>query len=404
MAVGPLAGITVVEWAHVHFGPGAGMFLGDMGADVIHIETLQGDGMRTYETLWGNHFMLDHGRNTFTEDLLRNKRSLAVDLSQEGANEIVYRLVDRADVFLTNFRPQAARKLGLTYEELSARKPDLIYAQGTSYGSEGPDKDSPGLEMMGLARGGMMLGSAVAGGEPVYPTMGLNDRIGAIGLQVAILAALVHRERTGEGQLVSTSLLGWQINLQAAAISCVANTGQPMTPVPRDAQEDPNYNVYQLGDGTWTALGMTIHPHKYWPLLCEALGLPELVNDPRFIDPKARAENHGALIDIYDQAFAAMSWEEWDEKIHQYQLIACRVNRLDDLSSDEQVLANGYLAKLPHPELGEFWYVPTPINFEKTPVSVRSATPHVGEQTDEILSETGYSQQEIRDLHRAGVI
>ena len=224
MAVGPLAGITVVEWAHVHFGPGAGMFLGDMGADVIHIETLQGDGMRTYETLWGNHFMLDHGRNTFTEDLLRNKRSLAIDLSQEGANEIVYRLVDRADVFLTNFRPQAARKLGLTYEELSARKPDLIYAQGTSYGSEGPDKDSPGLEMMGLARGGMMLGSAVAGGEPVYPTMGLNDRIGAIGLQVAILAALVHRERTGEGQLVSTSLLGWQINLQAAAISCVANT------------------------------------------------------------------------------------------------------------------------------------------------------------------------------------
>ena len=229
MASGPLSGVRVVEWAHVHLGPGAGMFLSDMGADVIHVETPAGDAMRHYRTLWGAEFLLDHDRNTFTEDILRNKQSLTVDLRHEEAREIVRRLADDADVFITNYRPQAAVKNELDHETLLARNPRLVYAHGTSYGMAGPDRDAPGLEMMGLAKGGIMLGSAVDGDEPVYPTMGLNDRLGAIGLLVAILSALVHRERTGEGQLVETSLLGWAVNLQSVAISYTANTGQGPT-------------------------------------------------------------------------------------------------------------------------------------------------------------------------------
>jgi crotonobetainyl-CoA:carnitine CoA-transferase CaiB-like acyl-CoA transferase len=404
MADGPLAGIKVVEWAHVHFGPGAGMFLSDMGADVVHVESRDGDMMRVYESLWGNEFMLDHGRNTFTEDLLRNKKSITVDLKQEEATEIVLRLADDADVFLTNFRPAATRKLGLDYATLAARNPKLIYAQGTSYGLDGPEKDAPGLEMMGLARGGLMLGSAIDGQEPVYPTMGLNDRLGAIGLLVAILSALVARERTGVAQHVDTSLLGWTVNLQASAISCAANTGQAVRPLPRREQDDPNYNIYQLGDGTWTALGMTLHPHKYWPALCNALGRPELIDDPRFVDVEKRRENFRELIDIYDAAFAELTWEQWDEKIHEHDLIACRVNSLTDLASDEQILVNGYMQKLPHPDLGEWWYVPTPVQYEKTPISIRSAAPVLGEHTDELLGELGYSDEQIRDLREREVV
>jgi crotonobetainyl-CoA:carnitine CoA-transferase CaiB-like acyl-CoA transferase len=404
MADGPLAGIKVVEWAHVHFGPGAGMFLSDMGADVVHVESRDGDMMRVYESLWGNEFMLDHGRNTFTEDLLRNKKSITVDLKQDEAKEIVLRLADDADVFLTNFRPAATRKLGLDYATLAARNPKLIYAQGTSYGLDGPEKDAPGLEMMGLARGGLMLGSAIDGQEPVYPTMGLNDRLGAIGLLVAILSALVARERTGVAQHVDTSLLGWTVNLQASAISCAANTGQAVRPLPRREQDDPNYNIYQLGDGTWTALGMTLHPHKYWPALCNALGRPELIDDPRFVDVEKRRENFRELIDIYDAAFAELTWEQWDEKIHEHDLIACRVNSLTDLASDEQILVNGYMQKLPHPDLGEWWYVPTPVQYEKTPISIRSAAPVLGEHTDELLGELGYSDEQIRDLREREVV
>jgi crotonobetainyl-CoA:carnitine CoA-transferase CaiB-like acyl-CoA transferase len=258
--------------------------------------------------------------------------------------------------------------------------------------------------MMGLARGGMMLGSAVPGSEPVYPTMGLNDRLGAIGLLVAILSALVARDRTGEGQLVQTSLLGWMVNLQASAISCAANTGQPVRPLARREQDDPNYNVYELKDGTWIALGMTVHPQKYWPLVCRALGRPELIDDPRFLDQDKRRENFRELIDIYDEAFGNLTWEEWDAKIREHELISCKVSALTDLASEEQILVNDYMVKLPHPDLGEWWYVPTPIHYEKTPISVRSEAPRIGQHTEVILSGLGYSQDQIADLRRREVV
>jgi crotonobetainyl-CoA:carnitine CoA-transferase CaiB-like acyl-CoA transferase len=405
MTDGPLSGIRVVEWAHVHFGPGAGMFLGDMGAEVIHVEPREGDMMRHYRTLFGAEFLLDDGRrNTFTEDLLRNKRSLTLDLAKDEAREILLRLVDDADVFLTNYRPAAARRLRLDYETLAARNPRLVYAQGTSYGMEGPDRDAPGLEMMGLARGGLMLGSALPGGDPVYPTMGLNDRLGAIGLLVAVLTALLARERTGEAQFVETSLLGWTVNLQAVALSYTANVGKDIRPMPHDAQEDPNYSFYRLADGTWTALGMTVHPQKYWPLLCEALGHPELVDDPRFTTPESRQANHVELIAVWDDAFAKLTWEEWDAKIREHGLIACKVNALTELHEDEQITANGYLVKCPHPDLGEWWYAPTPLRLDKHTVGVRSPAPHIGEHTDEILGSLGYADDEIAALREREVV
>jgi crotonobetainyl-CoA:carnitine CoA-transferase CaiB-like acyl-CoA transferase len=400
-----MAGVRVIEWAHAHMGPGAGMFLADMGADVVHVEQpVVGDSMRRFATLWGHNFLLEAERNTFTEDLLRNKRSLTLDLDQPEAREILLRLVDDADVFLTNFRPAAARKHDLDYDALAARNPRLIYARGTAYGERGPEKDSPGLEMMGLARGGLMLASAPEGGEPVYPTMGLNDRLGSIGVLVAILAALYARERTGEGQMVATSLMGWTINLQAVAISYAANVGKDLRPLERTDQSDPLYNVYKLGDGTWIALGMVIHPERFWPRLCHALELEELVDDERFAGFEPRERNHRELIGILDSAFARLDWGEWEERSKREEMIACRVNGLPDLVDDEQVAANEYLVKRPHPDLGEFWYAPTPIEFSKTPVSVRTAAPHVGQHTEELLGELGYSPEQVADLRGREVV
>jgi crotonobetainyl-CoA:carnitine CoA-transferase CaiB-like acyl-CoA transferase len=405
MPNGPLEGIRVVEWAHQHLGPGASMFLGDMGAEVVKLETRDGgDSLRRLASLWGYEFLLDHERNTFTEDLLRNKRSMTVDLNQGEGRDIVHRLVERADVFVTNFRPAAARKQQLDYETLSALNYRLIYARGTAYGERGPDADKAGLEMMGQAHGGLMLGSAKVGSEPVYPTIGLNDRLGAIGLAFAILGALVARARTGKGQMVRTSLLGWTLSLQAVAISCAANTGQDPRPLDRRDQHDPLYNVYQLNDGTWIALGMIVHGERDWPVLCTALGLERLIDDPRFTTHADRDSNHRELIAIFDEAFAELTWPEWDKRAREHQLISCRVNALTDLSGDEQVLANQYMTRLPHPELGEFWYVPTPVDFSETPVSIRSEAPHVGQHTDEVLGELDFSPEQIDDLRRREVV
>src|SRR4051812_9486732 len=405
MAEGALEGLRVVEWAHAHLGPGAGMFMADMGADVIHIEArVEGDSMRRFPTLWGHNFIFDHERNSFTEDLLRNKRSIGVDLKSEEGRDVVKRLVEGADVFITNFSPRAVVNARMTYDDLGPLNPRLIYAQGTSYGSAGPTKDAPGLEMMGQAEGGLMLGSATPGGEPVYPTCGLNDRLGAIGLLVAILAALNARSRTGEGQMVHSSLLGWTVNLQAVAVGYAANSGNDLRPPARKDQTDPMYNVYKLGDGIWIALGMCIHTDRYWPRLCQAIERPELIDDPRFSTYSLREQHHRELIEIFDDVFARLTYGDWAERVVEYDLIACRVNSLVDLNEDEQILANNYMVKLPHPDLGEWWYAPTPIEFEKTPVSIRSVAPHHGEHTDEVLAELGYSEEEIRGLREREVV
>jgi crotonobetainyl-CoA:carnitine CoA-transferase CaiB-like acyl-CoA transferase len=405
MKDGPLEGIKVIEWAHVHMGPGSGMFLADMGADVIHVEMRgKGDDMRHLATLWGIDYTLPHDRNAFTEDLLRNKRSLAIDLETTEGKEVLHRLVADADVFITNMRPAAVSKHRMDYETLSGLNPRLIYCHGTGYGPLGPEKDSPGNEMMGLARAGMMLGSAPAGGTPVYPTVGVNDRLGSIGMAMGILSALVARERTGVGQLVETSLLGWMVNLQAVGAQIAANTGQDPRPAPRDDAADPLYNYYQCEDGQWVALGMLGFGNRFWPKVCEALGDPELANDERFADEASRDVNHRELIKIFDALFAKITFEEWDEVAHRFDLIATKINALTDLVHDDQVLANDYLQKLPHPDLGEWWYVTTPLRFGGTPVSIRSCTPQCGENNTDVLEQVGYTDAEISDLAASGVI
>ncbi len=403
---GPLAGMRVIEWAHAHMGPAGGTFLGDMGADVIHVETPgAGDMMRHHEGTWGVRQILPDGRNAIFEDLSRNKRSLAVDLKKPEGRRIVHELVRNADVFLTNMRPAAVAKLELDYETLAKLNPRLVYCAGTSFGERGPDKDSPGLEMMGLARSGMLFGSALQGEPPAYPTVGISDRLGGIGIAMGILAALVHRERTGEGQAVYTSQLGWGVNLQTVAIHIAANTGQVQRPVPRDDANDPLYNWYRCRDGTWTALGMIIYGDRFWPGICEVLGLDDLAEDPRFTTVAARDENHRELVAILDEAFARIDYTTWEQAVRERGFIATRVNDLTDVATDEQILANEYIKEQEHPALGPWKWVTTPLRFTKTPVSIRTPAPGVGEHTDEVLADVlGYPPERIAQLRADGVV
>lgn len=406
MTAGPLAGIRVVELAHYHMGPGAGMFLGDMGAEVIHVEQRgTGDLMRKFGTLWGVDFTLPGGRNAFTEDLLRNKKSLTLDLAKQEGRRVLHQLVARSDVFLTNLRQAALDKLSMDYPTVSAIAPALIYCHGSGYGARGPLKDSPGNEMMGLARSGVMLGSAHPGGEPVYPSVGINDRLGSIGMAMGILAALVARERTGTGQLIETSLLGWMINLQAVGAQIAANTGQNPRPPRREDANDPLYNYYRCRDGVWVALGMVIHKEMFWPKVCAVLGHPQLAADPRFVTAEDREENCRELVRILDGLFAELDFADWEKRAAEHDFISTRVNELTDLADDPQIQANGYVERRPHPVLGEWAYVATPLDFARTPVSIRGCAPQPGENSDEVLSEwLGLSPEDIAKLNEDEVI
>lgn len=406
MTAGPLAGIRVVELAHYHMGPGAGMFLADMGAEVIHVEQRgTGDLMRKFSTLWGIDFTLPGERNAFTEDLLRNKKSLTLDLAKQEGRTVLHQLVARSDVFLTNLRQAALDKQKMDYPTLSAIAPALIYCHGSGYGARGPLKDSPGNEMMGLARSGVMLGSAHEGAEPIYPSVGLNDRLGAIGMAMGILAALVARERTGTGQLIETSLLGWMINLQAVGAQIAANTGQNPRPPRREDANDPLYNYYRCRDGVWVALGMVIHKEMFWPKVCAALGQPGLAADPRFDTADKREQNCRELVRILDGLFAELDFADWEKRAAEQDFISTQVNELTDLAADPQVQANGYFERRPHPVLGEWTYVATPLEFSRTPLSIRGCAPQLGENSDEVLSEwLGLSAEDIAQLSAGEVI
>ena len=405
MTEGALSGIKVIEWAHFHMGPGGGMFLSDMGADVIHVEQRGlGDSMRRVGTMWGVDFALPNDRNLFTEDLLRNKQSLAIDLSTDAGIEVVHRLVADADVFITNMRAATIARARMDYETLSALNPRLVYSHGTAFGPDGPDAEAPGNEILGLARAGLMLGSAPADGEPIYPTVGLNDRLGAIGVAFSVLSALVSRQHTSVGQLVETSLLGWMVNLQAIGAEVAANLGRDPRPPRREQSNNPLYNYYRCSDGTWVALGMMVHVERYWTLTCAALGRPDLETDERFADQALRERNCGALIEIFDECFAKLTFAEWDRAVKAHDLISTKVNALPDLKHDEQVLANGYLVEQKHPDLDSWWYAPTPVRFSRTPVSIRSATPHCGQDNVEVLRTAGYSDAEIDELVNTDVI
>jgi crotonobetainyl-CoA:carnitine CoA-transferase CaiB-like acyl-CoA transferase len=249
-----------------------------------------------------------------------------------------------------------------------------------------------------------MLGSAPADGEPIYPTVGLNDRLGAIGVAFGVLSALVARQRTGVGQLVETSLLGWMVNLQAIGAEVAANVGQDPRPPRREQSNNPLYSYYRCSDGTWVALGMMVHVERYWTLTCAALGRPELENDERFADHAARERNCRELIEIFDDCFAKLTFDEWQRAAKTHDLISTKINTLPDLKHDEQVLANNYLVEEAHPDLGSWWYAPTPVRFSQTPVSFRSATRQCGQDNVAVLQAAGYTDHEIDALATAHVI
>jgi crotonobetainyl-CoA:carnitine CoA-transferase CaiB-like acyl-CoA transferase len=401
----PLDGIRVLDWTIWQQGPVCSAMLGDLGADVIKIESRDtGDPGRGILKMAGVD--VSDRPNFYFEANNRNKRSLVLDLQRPEAREVVYELVARSDVFVQNFRKGVAARLGLDYASLERHNPKLVYASATGYGPEGPDSGEPSFDHLGLARSGIML----AAGEPDMPPLaiagGVADQMGAIMLAYGIMAALVARERHGVGQQVDASHLGSMAMLQGLSLSMRLMLGGAMPRSHRKAAANPLWNHYACADGRWLALAM-LQPDRYWADFTRAIGRPELVSDERFADLKARVRNAEACIEILDATFATRPRDEWIRTLRESEgdFIFTIVNSVQDLPDDPQMRANDYIVDFDHPQFGSTTVMGVPVQLSRTPGGVSRPAPEHGQHTEEVLMELlGYDWGRIAELREKQVI
>jgi crotonobetainyl-CoA:carnitine CoA-transferase CaiB-like acyl-CoA transferase len=396
--VGPLQGIRALECGIFMNGPQATKVLAELGAEVVKVEPPRtGDPGRALA--WPGD---RPGYSVYWEAQNRGKRDIVLDLKQPVGLEVLLRLVERADVFLQNFRFGVAERLGIAYPALARLNPRLIYASAYGFGSKGPEGARPVLDYLGQARSGFM--SRV--GEPGRPPRILGafapaDQVGAYFLAMGVITALYHRERTGEGQEVEVSQLGAMLALQTLGIERALSAGEPPPPETRADARNPLLLPYQTRDGRWIMLG-GLQADRHWPGLCRALAVPELENDPRFATTAGRAENARALIAALEAAFRRFAAADALARLAAEDVLCSPVNEYADLPADPQVVANGYITTTDHPVVGRRQVVSSPFRFSKTEVAVGGLAPEFGQHTEEVLLEAGYTWAEIAALRERG--
>lgn len=400
----PLEGIRVLDWTIWQQGPVCSLMLSDLGADVLKIEERDsGDPGRGVLRAQG----LDLGDrpNFYFEANNRGKRSIALDLRNAEGREIVLRLAERADVFVQNFRPGVAERMGLAYADLRTRNPRIVYANGSGFGRKGPDAARPCMDYLGLARSGIMM----AAGEPGMPPLAIQgaiaDQMGGTMLAFGVLAALLVRERSGVGQEVDASLLGAMSWLQGLSVSSRLMLGGEMPRFSRQYAFNPLWNHYCCADGRWIAFAMA-QADRWWADFARAIGRPELAADPRFATMMDRGMNAATLIGLLDETFATRTAAQWMAALDEAgDFIFTAVNSVNDLPDDPQMRANGHVASVDHPAHGPTEMLALPFALSETPPRIAGVAPELGQHTEQVLvEELGWSWEDVAALRERGVI
>jgi crotonobetainyl-CoA:carnitine CoA-transferase CaiB-like acyl-CoA transferase len=399
----PLEGVKVVEVAMWAFVPAAGGILSDMGASVIKIEPPAGDPLR------GLKIQGISGASSFDlswEAYNRGKRSLTLDLRLEGAVEVLYRLIDEADVFLTSLLPPARRKMKIDVEDVRARNPNIIYAVGSATGRQGPEGEKGGFDAISFwARGG--IASSVTPENAPYPIQppgpAYGDTTSAAMLAGGVAAALAQRAMTGRASVVDVSLLSTSVwSMQRAIMQANAMGVDALPKARREAAHNPLVNVYRTSDGRHLSLCM-LQGQRYWPGFCRAAGRPDLVTDPRFETAEARVQNIAVCVAELDALFATQTLAAWREILGRQDGQWEVVQHVGELKDDQQVQANGYLQPVAYADGRTLDMVSVPMQFDGAPLPARAA-PQLGADSDEVLAALGYDEQAIIDLKVAGVV
>jgi crotonobetainyl-CoA:carnitine CoA-transferase CaiB-like acyl-CoA transferase len=395
-ATGPLAGMRVLELAQIMAGPTCGMILADMGADVIKVEKLPGgDDARGYREPRVN------GVSAPFMILNRNKRGITLDLKHPKGRAILLRMVETADVLTENYRRGALDKLGLSYDVLSKVNPGLIYCAVSGYGRDGPLGDKGGFDLIAQGFAGLMSITGEPGRPPVKTGNSVADINAGILAVVGITAAYAHKLKTGQGQVVDTSL--FEAALQQTYWHAATHFATGESPAPTGSAHllAAPYQAFRASDG-WINIGGANEAN--WQRIAEVLGHPEWRDDPRFANNAARMRNLDALTAAMDAVLVTRTKAEWTAVFDAAGVPVGPVHSIGEALAHPQTKARGMIVDLVHPQAGATRALGCPIHFSATPASVTRPAPMLGEHTREVLREYGYVDAEIDDFIAEGVV
>ena len=387
-ASGPLQGVKVVDFCSFIAGSYGAMVLGDFGADVIKVEPVTGDLARA----WGPFL---NGESRYFQGWNHSKRSLAVDLTKEKGKQVVYRLLEKADVAMENFRPGITEKLGIDYGVARRLNPRIVYCSSTAFGARGPMRQRPGYDPVLQAMGGAAKGNVRFSGKVSICSVAVSDYQAAMLAASGVIAALYHREKTGVGQRLETSLLQGVLTVQSHqfcdALECEEEGPLGICP-------------YRLFDTADEPIFVGAATDRFYRRLCEALEAPDLADDPRYTTNRLRLKHQAELHARLEPLFRTKPAVEWERLLLQKEVPCGVVGTYRQFFTDPQVEAMGMNPVIDHPTIGPIRLVGIPVDFEKTPGRIQCAAPLLGQHTEEVLREYGFDTQSLTELQREGII
>ena len=392
----PLEGVLVVDCTQIMAGPFCTLLLADMGADVIKIERPdRGDDSRRM----GPPYI--HGRSAAFLAINRNKRSLALNLRSEEGQGVLKRLVERADVMVENYRPGTMERLGLGYEELRKVRPSLVYCSISGFGQTGPYRERGGFDLVAQGMSGLISVTGTPDGPPVKVGVPITDLTAGMYGAYGILSAYIHMLRTGEGQLVDTSLLEAGIAYTFWQSAVYFATDEVPGPLGSAHPLSAPYQALGTSDG-YLCIGAATQPT--WEHMCHAIGREELLADSRFATNGDRKKHESQLANLLEETFSRNTTQHWMEVLEAEGVPCGPINNLAQMYSDPQVRSREMLVELEDPELGTLKNIGIPVKLSRTPGRIRRRAPDLGEHTQEVLLEAGYTTDEVSRLLESGVV